>query len=87
MWPFQNKIIGQPVHINCEQQTAKFRKTRAETRIDNLTNKLARMQSRPTSFPGMSQEIANTRVAVQKWRDLLELAELEISQQERGPVQ
>jgi len=83
MWPFKSKMTGQPVLINCGVQSAEFRKERAETRVANLTAKLARLHKRSGS-KAVSQEIANTRVAIQAWSDVLELAELEISQNERG---
>lgn len=83
MWPFKTEIVGKPVSINCGQKPAEFRKSRAETRIENLTLKLARLHTRKSN-PWLSQEIANTKVAIQAWENVLELAELELKQQERG---
>jgi len=83
MWPFKSKIIGAPVYINCGQKSAEFRKKRARSRIENLTAKLARLHSRTTPFSELSQEIANTKASINAWSDILELAELELTQQER----
>jgi len=83
MWPFKSKMVGQPAYINCGQQSAEFRKARAQTRVTNLTAKLARLHSRKGGS-AISQEIANTRVAIQAWVDILELAVLELKQQSRG---
>lgn len=83
MWPFETKIVGQPVNINCGPQSPGFRKHRAETRIENLTGKLGRLYNRPSSKI-INQEIANTKVAIRKWQDVLEVAELEIEQLARG---
>lgn len=83
MWPFKSKIVGAPVYINCGQQSAEFRKRRAQARVENLTAKLARLHSRTTSFPELSQEIANTKAAIRAWSNILELAELELDQQSR----
>ena len=83
MGPFKSQMTGQPVHINCSQQPVEFRKERAETRVKNLTNKLARLHLRPGSLE-VSQEMANTRQAITAWSNVLELAELELKQQTRG---
>jgi len=83
MWPFKSKIVGAPVYINCGQKSAEFRKRRAQTRVENLTAKLARLHSRTKSFPELSQEIANTKASIHAWSNILELAELELEQQSR----
>jgi hypothetical protein len=85
MWPFESKIAGQPVSINCGSQPAQFRKMRAENRVFNLSAKLLRLQSRTQSLD-IHQEMANTSIAIQKWTDVLELAMLELSQEKRGLV-
>jgi phage baseplate assembly protein W len=86
MLPFKSKIAGQPVSINCGEKPVEFRLRRARTRIENLTGKLARLYKRDSS-PAIAQTIANTKVAIQAWENVLELAELEYKQQQRGYIQ
>ena len=83
IWPFKSKMVGHPVYINCGQQPAEFRQQRAQTRVDNLTAKLSRLNKR-ASGSWRFQEVANTKNAIQAWSNILELAELELSQQHRG---
>jgi hypothetical protein len=77
------KIEGQPVSINCSEKPAEFRMRRAKTRVENLTGKLARLHRRPSS-QAVSQMIADTKVAIHSWKNVLELAEFELKQQQRG---
>lgn len=79
---FSNKIVGGDVYINNGVHDAKFRKERAEQRVFNLTAKLGRLQSREMNS-AMRQEEHNTKVAIQAWTDALELAKLELKQEQR----
>ncbi len=82
MWPFRTIITGGPVHINCGPLPPEDRKARAETRVANLTAKLGRLESRD-STRNMKQEVANTITAISAWRDIMEMAVLELKQQKR----
>jgi len=74
---------GQPVHINCGPQSAEFRRDRATGRVTNLTAKLARLQFRK-SEKNMSQEIANTEEAINRWSKVLRVAEFELKLDAEG---